>query len=67
MSKKSKNLGALGAMTIEEFCDAYRLGRTHVYEEIYLGRLKARKSGARTLLLHRDIKAWEDQLETLAS
>jgi hypothetical protein len=34
------------------------LGRSKLFEEINAGRLKARKAGRRTLILHEDLAAW---------
>lgn len=52
----------LGALTVREFCQRYRLGHTLVYEMIKDGRLRAVKCGERTLLLAKDVKAWEQSL-----
>jgi excisionase family DNA binding protein len=52
----------LGAMTVKEFCKKYRIGTTKFYEEVKSGRLRAVKCGARTLVLNRDGRAWEDAL-----
>jgi hypothetical protein len=38
------------AMSIDEFCKGYGIGRTKAYEEINAGLLKARKAGTRTLI-----------------
>jgi excisionase family DNA binding protein len=55
----------LRAMTVREFCERYRLGNTLVYEMIKDGRLRAVKCGKRTLLLAKDVKAWEQSLRTV--
>jgi excisionase family DNA binding protein len=55
----------LGAMTVKEFCARYRLGHTLAYEMIKRGELRAVKCGARTLLLNKDIRAWETSLSML--
>jgi excisionase family DNA binding protein len=55
----------LGALTVREFCERYRLGHTFVYEMIKDGRLRAVKCGERTLLLAKDVKAWEQALRTV--
>jgi excisionase family DNA binding protein len=49
----------LGAMTVREFCERYRLGHTLIYEMIKRGDLRAVKCGTRTLLLAQDVRAWE--------
>jgi excisionase family DNA binding protein len=62
---KQPDADQIGALTVEEFCRAYGLGRTHVYAVIATGRLRARKSGTRTLILKKDIRAWEESLNML--
>lgn len=54
---KSPQPGAV-VLTIQDFCAMYRVGRTHVYHEIAEGRLPARKTGKRTLILRSDAEAW---------
>jgi excisionase family DNA binding protein len=46
------------AFSIEEFCQRFGIGRTSVYQEIKLGRLRARKIGRRTVILEDDAKDW---------
>ena len=46
------------AYTIPGFCDASSLGRSKVYEEIAAGKLRAVKSGARTLITAEDGRAY---------
>ena len=38
------------AYSIESFCQAYEIGRSKAFQEIEAGRLRAVKSGARTLI-----------------
>jgi excisionase family DNA binding protein len=52
----------LGAMSVKEFCEKYRIGTTKFYEEVKSGRLRAVKCGTRTLVLNRDSRAWERTL-----
>jgi hypothetical protein len=40
-----------GALTVAEFCDAYHVGRTFLYQEIKSARLTAVKAGSKTLIL----------------
>ena len=56
-----------GALTVEEFCRGYRVGRTTAYEEINAGRLTARKRGARTLIERAEARRWFASLPALAS
>jgi excisionase family DNA binding protein len=51
-------LGARRAFSIKEFCRRFGVGRTTVYEEIKLGRLRARKIGRRTIILEDDAEEW---------
>ena len=53
---------ASAAMTVPEFCRWARLGRTAVYREIKLKRLKLRKCGAKSLILVADAQDWLKQL-----
>jgi hypothetical protein len=46
------------AFSIEVFCQRFGIGRTSVYQEIKLGRLRARKIGRRTVILEDDAKDW---------
>lgn len=54
-----------GAMTVNEFCQRYRIGRTKVYAEIGSGRLRAVKLGAKTLILRADADRWARSLPEL--
>jgi excisionase family DNA binding protein len=46
------------AMSIAEFCERYGPGRTTAYQEIKLGRLRARKCGRRTIITEDDAEDW---------
>jgi excisionase family DNA binding protein len=50
------------AYRIDEFCRAFGVGRSKVFEEIKDGRLKIRKAGRMTLIRAEDAKAWLDAL-----
>ena len=65
MSKISDNADELGAMTVQDFCKRYRIGRTLAYELIKSGELRAVKCGKRTLILSTDARAWERSLPAL--
>ncbi len=54
------------AYPLPEFCRAFGVGRTKAYEEINAGRLKARKSGVRTIILAADAAAWLNSLPELS-
>jgi hypothetical protein len=45
-------------MTIREFCEWSRIGRTAAYREIKLGRLVLRKVGSKSLIAVTDAEAW---------
>jgi excisionase family DNA binding protein len=67
MSSQMGGGAELGAMTVKEFCERYRIGTTKFYEEIKAGRLRAVKCGSRTLVLNRDGRAWEHALSVVNS
>jgi excisionase family DNA binding protein len=50
------------AFSIEVFCQRFGIGRTSVYQEIKLGRLRAHKIGRRTVILEDDAKDWSRRL-----
>jgi len=54
-----------GALTIKDFCDAYRLCREKAYQEMRAGRLRAVKLGRKTLILRADADAWAASLPEL--
>jgi excisionase family DNA binding protein len=51
-----------GALTIDSFCQTYRLGRTFVYKLIKDRKLRAVKCGTRTLILQHDAETWARSL-----
>ena len=46
------------AYQIDEFCDAFGIGRTKFYLELKAGRLKARRVGKRIIVTAADAAAW---------
>lgn len=50
------------AFTLQQFCEAYGVGRSFAYREIAAGRLAVRKAGRRTLIRAIDADAWLDSL-----
>jgi excisionase family DNA binding protein len=55
------------AMTIDEFCETYSLGRTKAYAELRSGRLRGRKVGKRTIISEDDAEEWLTRLPVLRS
>ena len=55
------------AMSIEEFCDRYGIGRTTAYAEIKEGRLRARKCGRRTIIADDDGDEWLQHLPVIGA
>ena len=53
------------AMSIDEFCQRYGVGRTSAYEEIKQGRLRGLKVGRRTIITEDDAEAWLRRLPVL--
>lgn len=46
------------ALSVEDFCKSYSVGKTTAYEEIGAGRLHAVKVGRRTLIPETSAAAW---------
>jgi hypothetical protein len=59
MSTDDENLPKL-AYTVPEFQKATGVGRTRLYEEIRLGRLRLTKVGRRSIIAVGDARAWLD-------
>jgi len=55
------------AMSIEQFCDRYEIGRTTAYAEIREGRLRARKCGKRTIIADDDADNWLQHLPVIGT
>lgn len=53
------------AFTVDRFCAAFGLGRTYVYSQIKTRKLRAVKTGARTLILRRDVEDWISSLRPI--
>jgi excisionase family DNA binding protein len=51
-----------GALSIDDFCKVYSVGKTTAYEEINAGRLQAVKVGRRTLIPEQSAAAWLSSL-----
>lgn len=57
--------GRKAALTVNEFCNRYSIGRNLFYDEVKAGRLRTRKAGRRTLVLATDAAAWAHALPGL--
>jgi excisionase family DNA binding protein len=55
------------ALTLKDFCDAYRVCRETAYQQIRAGRLRAVKLGRKTLILRADAEVWAASLPELGS
>jgi hypothetical protein len=53
------------AYPVDAFAKAIGVGRSKVYEEIRLGRLRAKKLGARTVITGTDARAYLDALPNM--
>lgn len=47
-----------GAMSVNGFCQTYKVSRTTFYEEVKAGRLRAIKCGHKTLVTEEDASTW---------
>jgi excisionase family DNA binding protein len=52
------------AFTIPEACKVSGVGRSKLYEAIASGALRARKNGAKNLILREDLQRWLESLPT---
>jgi hypothetical protein len=57
----------IGAFTVAEFCQTYRVGRNTFYGELKAERLSARKVGKKTLVLKAEAERWAQALPKLGS
>ena len=55
------------ALSVEDFCKSYGVGRTTAYEEINSGRLRAVKAGRRTLIPEQSAVDWLKSLEPVST
>jgi hypothetical protein len=63
--RERQRRAAKRAMSLQDFCQSYDIGRTKAYEEINQGRLKARKAGRRTIITADDAEDWLSRLPSL--
>ncbi|MCS3503765.1 excisionase family DNA binding protein [Bradyrhizobium japonicum] len=55
------------ALSIDDFCRSYGVGKTTAYEEINAGRLRAVKAGRRTLIPEQSAADWLKSLEPVSA
>jgi excisionase family DNA binding protein len=65
-SESSPIAAALRALSIDQFCHRYGIGRTTAYAEIAAGRLRCRKVGKRSLIAEDDAEAWLEGLRSIS-
>ena len=53
------------AYTLPDFLKLAGIGRTKFYDEVNVGRIRAKKNGARTIVLACDAKAYLENLPDL--
>jgi excisionase family DNA binding protein len=57
-AKRASDLSRREAFAVSEFCERYGICRETFYQEVRRGRLRARKLGAKTVVLKTDADAW---------
>jgi excisionase family DNA binding protein len=57
-AKRASDLSRREAFAVSEFCERYGICRETFYQEVRRGRLRARKLGAKTIVLKTDADAW---------
>lgn len=67
LAAKQRFLESLQAYSIPQFCDAYGVGRTQVFEEIKAGRLKSYKVGRRRYVSAAAAGEWQRAREAETS
>lgn len=65
MSETNQRLARQRAMSVQEFCRTYGIGRTRAYEELKASRLRGRKAGNRTIITVDDAEDWLLRLPTV--
>jgi excisionase family DNA binding protein len=53
-------------MTVADFCERYRIGKTSLYREAAAGRITLRKFGSATRIAREDAEAWAASLPIIA-
>ena len=53
------------ALSVEQFCELYNIGKTTAYAQIREGRLRLRKIGKRSVIAVEDAEIWFRDLRTV--
>ena len=53
------------ALSVEQFCERYNIGKTTAYAQIREGRLRLRKIGKRSVIAVEDAEIWFRNLRTV--
>lgn len=61
----STETDALGAMTVGEFSERFKISRVTIYKEAKKRRLRLTKVGTRTIILLRDVLDWQASLKIM--
>jgi hypothetical protein len=56
----------LGAFTLGEFCDRFRISRGKAYKERVAGRLRFAKVGTKTIITRTEARRYQQALDTAA-
>lgn len=64
---ESSTQNAIGAFSVNDFCQWAGIGRTALYAEMKTGRLNARKLGRRTIIPKTEAERWLAALPALHS
>lgn len=54
------------ALSVNEFCTSFSIGRSHFYEQVKAGRIKVLKAGKRTLITTAEAQRWLESLTAVA-
>jgi excisionase family DNA binding protein len=58
------DISNLNGMTVKEFCDQFRISKSHFYKLLKQGAAPAiTKLGSRTIILSGDIQAWVEKIK----
>ncbi len=61
-----EHISNAAALTVKEFCERVRIGKTFFYQEVKARRINVVKAGRKTLIPATEVQAWLERLETPA-